>query len=178
MSAKPTKYKVLKRESVEFEESFKTAKKIAEKLRAFLDQKEIYKEIVRKDVPGAHGKAIENIIRPFLSELGFTYQKELYSEEDPECRVRPDFLLDQEKIMLEVERGKTRMNNADLLDMWKCHWNPTKYLFLVIPKMRRSGNGDVKPQFHLTEKILGRFFEKNNYVNVDAVFLFRYGADS
>lgn len=38
-------------------------------------------------------------------------------------------------IILEVERGKTLMNNMDLLDMWKCHiCEHARYLFSIVPK--------------------------------------------
>jgi hypothetical protein len=40
-----------------------------------------------------------------------------------------------------------------------------------------QGRSAIK-QFHLTKNRLAAFFRKQNYVNVDAVFLFGYGHDT
>ena len=42
-------------------------------------------------------------------------------------------------IILEVERGKTTINNMDLLDFWKCHiCAHADYLFLMVPTELRD----------------------------------------
>ena len=45
---------------------------------------------------------------------------------------------------MEVERGKTVLNNMDLLDVWKCHiCESANYLFLIVPQMRHDGAGKL-----------------------------------
>jgi hypothetical protein len=42
--------------------------------------------------------------------------------------------LDGTGIILEVERGKTTINNMDLLEFWKCHiCAHADFLFLMVP---------------------------------------------
>ena len=42
-------------------------------------------------------------------------------------------------ILLEVERGKTTINNMDFLDFWKCHLcEHAHYLFLLVPQELRQ----------------------------------------
>ena len=48
-------------------------------------------------------------------------------------------------ILLEVERGKTTINNMDLLDFWKCHLcEHANYLFLMVPTELRQ-NASMRP---------------------------------
>ena len=49
-------------------------------------------------------------------------------------------------IILEVERGKTTINNMDLLDFWKCHiCAHADYLFLMVPRELRQ-NPTMSPR--------------------------------
>ena len=78
-------------------------------------------------------------------------------------------------MLLEGGRGKTTTNNMDLLDFWKCHiCEDAEYLFLLVPQERKSKNGKVMRHFKQVKNRLGTFFKPNNYVNVEAVFLFGY----
>lgn len=91
--------------------------------------------------------------------------------------LRPDYYcpIDNTGIILEVERGKTIANNMDLLDIWKCHICPhAHFLFLVVPQLRPQSNGKHTHQFRHVVKRLTPFFEEQNYINVDAVFIFGY----
>ena len=172
----PINYLELKKEGIESAKSFKAAKRVAEKLRDFLNQKRVEDEIIKRDVPDTPSEEIARIIHRFAVKQGFVYEK---TGVIPGFRSQPDFFNSEKKIVLEVERGKTHMNNTDLLDMWKCHFSQARYLFLAIPKARRSRKGKVVKQFRWTKDKLAEFFRvKKNYVNVDAVFLFGYGSDS
>jgi hypothetical protein len=74
---------------------------------------------------------MQEIILPCAKDLGF--ESEARGKfKDYECKdLRPDYFHSEAGILPEVERGKTRMNNKDLLDMWKCHiCEDAKYLFL------------------------------------------------
>lgn len=78
-------------------------------------------------------------------------------------------------ILLEVERGKAITNNMDLLDLWKCHiCDNARFLFLIVPVERPSENKRKIRAFHDAGRRLAPFFLRQNYVNVDAVFLFGY----
>jgi hypothetical protein len=172
-------YVELMKEGIESNPSFRSAQAIATTLRDFLNRPEIEAEIRRKDVCGANSAEIQNVILPCTKKLGFEPEKKrLFARY--ECRsLRPDYFQREVGILLEVERGKTVMNNMDLLDIWKCHiCEQARYLFLIIPKVRRNKKGGSAKQFHLTHNRMTSFFRKENYVNVDAVFLFGYGSDS
>jgi hypothetical protein len=173
----PIEYVELVKEGIESDASFKDAQAIAIRLRDFLNRPEIEDEIHSKDVCGAKSTEIQNVILPCTKGLGFEPEKtNLFAKY--ECKsLRPDYFQREVGILLEVERGKTRMNNMDLLDIWKCHiCEQARYLFLIIPKVRRDKKGGSAKQFHLTHSRMTSFFRKENYVNVDAVFLFGYGS--
>jgi hypothetical protein len=174
----PIEYIELRKAEVHSNDSFKKAQEIAERFRDFLNEEGIQNKIRQKDVCGALSTEIQEIILPCAKELGF--ESEARGKfRDYTCKdLRPDYFHSQAGILLEVERGKTRMNNMDLLDMWKCHiCDSAKYLFLMIPKVRPNRKGRLVKQFHLTKSRLETFFVKQNYTNVDAVFLFGYGVD-
>ena len=67
-------------------------------------------------------------------------------------RVEPYYLdLDETGIILEVERGKTTINNMDLLDFWKCHiCVHAHYLILVVPVELRQ-NPTMTPRNEFRE---------------------------
>ena len=175
----PIEYVELMKEGIESDPSFKFAQGIAIKLRDFLNRPEIEDEIRRKDICDARSTEIQEIILPCAKDLRF--ENEARGKfKDYECKdLRPDYFNSEARILLEVERGKTIMNNMDLLDMWKCHvCQDAKYLFLIIPKARASKDGRRVKQFYLTRNRISSFFREQNYVNVDAVFLFGYGDDT
>ncbi|MSR59468.1 MAG: hypothetical protein EXS05_17800 [Planctomycetaceae bacterium] len=132
--------------------------------------------IRERHVHNAPSSGIQDAILEELTQLGFQNEKTgLFLNYDVD--LRPDYYCPVEKtgIMVEVERGRTTPNNMDLLDLWKCHiCDHASYLFLVVPKVRQTGNGGEDPQFSRVCKRLAPFFERRNYVNVDAVYLFGY----
>jgi hypothetical protein len=138
----PIEYAELKKAEIGSDESFRIAREKAHMLRGFLDNETIHGQICEKDVPGALSKVIQDIISPRATELGF--ESEARGKfKNYECRnLRPDYFHSHAGIMIEVEKGKTLMNNMDLLDMWKCHiCEEAKYLFLIIPKARPDKKG-------------------------------------
>lgn len=64
-------------------------------------------------------------------------------------------------IILEVERGKTTINNMDLLDFWKCHICAyADYLFLMVPvELRQNDTMTARREFASVAKRLRTFFE-------------------
>jgi len=92
--------------------------------------------------------------------------------------LRPDYFMPvgDTGIILEVERGKTTINNMDLLDFWKCHiCTQAHYLFLLVPTaLRQNLTMPARNEFVAVSKRLATFFEPSNYTNVRGLFLFGY----
>ena len=143
---------------------------IGEKLSYFLDQKEIAKKINETNIEGTSSSKIQNIFIDFCKELGFESEKKGLFEN---YALRPDYYkkLDKGGILLEVERGKTITNNMDLYDLWKCHiCKEANHLFLVVPQ-HVSHTSNI---YENSWRRLKSFFEKNNSINIDSLFLFGY----
>lgn len=109
-------------------------------------------------------------------QLGFQSEKQgLFREYHVD--LRPDFYrpVQNSGILVEIERGGTLTKNLDLLDLWKCHLCPrADFLFLVVPIERASEDGRTQRPFDGAFRRLSTFFEPQNYVNVEAVYLFGY----
>ena len=77
---------------------------------------------------------------------------------------------------MEVERGKTTINNMDLLDFWKCHLcDHAHYLFLMVPKeLRQNELMSPRREYVTVVKRLSAFFRPGNYTNVRGLFVFGY----
>jgi len=167
-------FTVWKKDKMDQDETFVKVFQKAEALRDFLNQSDIQTEIQRVNVFGAHGGVIQEIILNNPRDLGFqTEMRGLFRD----FQLRPDFFcaVDDTGILLEVERGKTTDNNMDMLDMWKCHICPlARFLFLVVPQIKQGKSGRRQRPFDRVSKRLSAFFEPDNYVHVDAVFLFGY----
>jgi len=95
-----------------------------------------------------------------------------------ELGLRPDYYLrlDDDGVILEVERGKTTINNMDLLDFWKCHLCPqANYLFLLVPTaLRQNATMTPRNEYSTVERRLSRFFVSDNHTNVRGLCLFGY----
>ena len=75
-----------------------------------------------------------------------------------------------------MERGKTTINNMDLLDFWKCHLCPdANYLFLLVPQaLRQNENMSPRNEFATVDRRLSEFFRPRNYTNVRGLCVFGY----
>lgn len=170
-------FKVLGRFSPDLAQQFGEASRLAEALAARIKSDEISARICEVHKLGGRSQDVQEILRKDLEALGFHNEKTgLFAKMDV-AALRPDFYLPLGKsgIIAEVERGKTITNNMDLLDLWKCHICPTAhFLFLIVPLARASGNGTVIKAYDQAARRLQTFFEPQNYVNVEAVFLFGY----
>ena len=156
---------------------FEQADALARKLLAHLNSPEIVNAIADRHVLGASSHEIQSIIEPGAESLGFSSEKKGLFREYPTSALRPDFYLplSDSGVILEVERGKTTTNNMDLLDLWKCHiCRGADYLFLVVPHVRPSASGSRLLLYRQVSNRLQTFFEPENYVNVDAAFIFGY----
>lgn len=172
------KFDCLKKEGVEAEDpNFSRVDQIAKKLRSHLDSVAVQQEIKRVHQVNAHSGAIQNIILKEMTALGFENEKKKLFANAKVKSLRPDYYcrVGSTGILLEVERGKTIMNNMDLLDLWKCHiCDHADYLFLLVPEFRPNKKGKKMKTFEPVKNRLGMFFEPSKYVNVNAVYIFGY----
>jgi hypothetical protein len=168
---------ILHKKSLTLKAEFAAASEIAEQLARRMTLDKVRSAIFDVHKLGGRSQDIQEILRPDLEQLGFQSEKAGLFENMSVPALRPDFYrkLGGSGIIAEVERGKTITNNMDLLDLWKCHICPVAhFLFLVVPEARRSENGTTIKAFAQSARRLATFFEPQNYVNVEAVFLFGY----
>jgi hypothetical protein len=161
--------------SIENRKDFMEARGIADKLVEYLNQSEIQEKIKITHELNASSQLIQKIFEDKAREWGFASEKNGLFED---YQLRPDYYMPLSEgtgILLEVERGKTLANNMDLLDVWKCHiCKEANFLFLVVPQIRQKSNGHGTTIYNTVLKRLQAFFKTENYVNVDAVFVFGY----
>ena len=152
--------------------------KIGDLLHKHLCKPEIYAKIEEANMPGNSSQKVQNAFLDYANELGFKSEKKGLFINHPTSGLRPDYYLktNNSGILLEVERGKTTMNNMDLLDLWKCHiCSEANYLFLMVPK-QLSHNKISKP-YNPFNKVVDRmspFYQNGNYTNVLALFIYGY----
>lgn len=173
----PIEFQVLKKNNLNPEGTYAKVYEVAKELRTFISKTDIQEEIRKRHKVHATSVEIQEIIRKKLTEMGFQSEKKGLFKEYSTSGLTPDYYLpiDDTGIILEVERGGTTTNNRDLLDIWKCHiCKHARYLFLIVPQERPTSKGKRTKQFMPVSNRLKTFFEPNNYVNVDAVFLFGY----
>ncbi len=169
--------KIISKSGIEKRADYKEALKIANTLIDHLNEVEIIEKISQKHKLYAKSSEIQGIILPKVSELGFESEKKGIFKETAVKQLRPDYYLklsNNSGIIMEVERGKTIVNNMDLLDLWKCHiCSEANFLFLIVPNIRQNS----KRSSNVFSRVVNRmntFFTENNYTNVDAVFVFGY----
>jgi hypothetical protein len=172
------KYKILHKENIENNSDFIEVKEIAKKIIDFMNLNDISQKINSKNKINAKSVEIQNILLSKMDELGFKSEKKGLFSIYKTSALRPDYykeIGENKGIILEVERGKTIDNNMDMLDVWKCHiCEKANYLFLIVPQIRptKKGKNNI-----IYDKVLNRiesFFNKNNYINIDAVMIFGY----
>jgi hypothetical protein len=150
---------------------------LAHSLLAHLSTPEALTAIEKVNVPGASSAMVQATFEAFARSVGFENEKRgLFA--DIELALRPDYFkrVGSSGVLLEVERGKTTINNMDILDLWKCHVCPhANYLFLLVPIALRQ-NDDMRPrnEFATVTRRLKKFFEPQNYTNVRGVVVFGY----
>lgn len=150
---------------------------MARRFFTFLDHAEVQDGIAAVHKIGASSAEVQGIILPGAQQLGFTPEKKGLFQTYAVPALRPDYYVQVRDtgIHLEVEHGKTTTNNIDLLDLWKCHiCEHAEYLFLLVPQVRPSKKGSITRPFKQVQSRLVTFLKPNNYVNVEAVFLFGY----
>jgi len=157
---------------------YKRVDDIANQLHKHLCQEVIFNAISITNSPGNSSSHIQSVFLEYAETLGFSSEKKGLFKEYKTSGLRPDYYMKIENtgILIEVERGKTVMNNMDLLDLWKCHiCNEANYLFLMVPKnLKHNANLKGYNTFDIVFNRLKPFFKPNNYTNVHGLFLFGY----
>jgi len=165
---------------------WKEVKHLSDEIFKFLKESKTIEKIKQVNKPGTSSGVIQSVFTPKLEELGFSSEKQNLFR-DYELFLRPDFykkIGTNTGVIIEVERGKTNINNMDFLDFWKCHiCSGVNYLFLFVPivllqnqkhieKWEKNKTGQ-RPYF-TTNKHIEPFFQDENYTNVRGVVLFGY----
>jgi hypothetical protein len=150
---------------------------IATKLHTHLRTAEAVARVAAANQPGIASQRVQEVFLEFARELGFVDERAgLFA--GYESAVRPDYFLalGDTGILLEVERGKTTINNMDFLDFWKCHvCEHAHYLFLLVPReLRQNTTMSPRREFAAVVRRLSPFFIPRNYTNVRGLFVFGY----
>ena len=157
---------------------FKIVAEVSDRLLDHLNQSEAQRLLAAANAPGQSSALVQASIEVFAAELGFTSEaKGLFGNYDNKA-VRPDYYLslDDTGILMEVERGKTTINNMDFLDFWKCHLcEHADYLFLMVPQeLRQNTTMSPRREYNSVVKRMGSFFIPGNYTNVRGLHVFGY----
>ena len=151
---------------------------VEHELLKHLNSPDVLKKIQAANKPGISSAQVQaSFIEEALS-LGFRDEAKGLFANYKNKGLRPDYYLPiaDTGIILEVERGKTTINNMDFLDFWKCHLcEHAHYLFLMVPK--QLVQGDKRPprnEFVTVQNHLEPFFSVANYTNVRGLSLFGY----
>lgn len=151
---------------------------IADDLFAHLDSPASTALILEANQPGRSSAHIQNTFLDHAQRLGFGSESKGLFREYPSAGLRPDYYLPlgDTGILLEVERGKTTINNMNLLDFWKCHiCVHAHYLILLVPThLLQNETMTSRKEFASVRKRLAAFFDDRNYTNVRRLFLFGY----
>ena len=150
---------------------------IADRLHSHLNEAKTLTRIDEVNQPGNSSAKVQDVFLNFAEKIGFESEKKgLFKESG--LALRPDYFcrVDDTGILLEVERGKTTINNMDLLDFWKCHLcGVANHLFLMVPLALRQ-NPKMRPrnEFATVSRRLNQFFESGKGTNVHSLCLFGY----
>jgi hypothetical protein len=174
-----TQLTVYQKESIPTDRKFHEANEKAQKLLLSLNETAILDQLREANKPKSSSALIQNCFLPVATSLGFRNEAKGLFEKYSNKLLRPDYYLDLGNgcgILLEVERGKTTINNMDLLDFWKCHiCEHANYLFLLVPQELRQNDLMAPRKEYITVcNRLKSFFISGSYTNVDAVFIFGY----
>jgi hypothetical protein len=150
----------------------------AQALHRYLNEPSTLARIHAANAPGNSSALIQATFLEFARELGFVDESKGLFTAYETSGLRPDYFLrvGETGILLEVERGKTTINNMDLLDFWKCHLcEHANYLFLMVPReLRQNATGAGRKEYAFVKKRIGSFFVPRNYTNVRGACVFGY----
>lgn len=157
---------------------YKVVQGIAESLLRHLNEEQAQSSLAVANLPGQSSALVQQTFAPYARELGFVDESKGLFDDYANRAVRPDYYLrlGDSGILLEVERGKTTINNMDFLDFWKCHLCvDANYLFLLVPQdLRQNGAMSPRREYNTVVKRMASFFAPRNYTNVRGMNIFGY----
>lgn len=157
---------------------YATVSEVAEGLLEHLRQPEAQQLITESNLPGHSSALVQAAVLTGATKFGFVSEAKGLFSAYATSALRPDYFLrvGTTGILLEIERGKTTINNMDLLDFWKCHLcEHASYLFLMVPRqLRQNPTMAPRKEYAFVVKRLASFFEPSNYTNVHGLFVFGY----
>ncbi len=152
--------------------------RLADSLVAHLEEPEVAEQLSEANQPGQSSARVQEVFLGEARRLGFVDESKGLFESYTSSALRPDYYcpVGSTGAILEVERGKTTINNMDLLDFWKCHiCEHASYLFLMVPKeLRQNPTMSPRREFATVSKRLVSFFVPGNYTNVYGLVLMGY----
>lgn len=163
------------------DDEYRSVRRVANDLLRHMQTPEAQVLLDEVNQPGASSSMVQDTILHQASALGFRSEAKGLFASYSTPGLRPDYYLQMPEhatgIILEVERGKTTINNMDLLDLWKCHiCTAADHLFLLVPqRLRQNASSEkVTRPFDYVKKRMPSFFSSNNYTNVRSCWLFGY----
>ena len=172
------KYIKFVQKGIEKSDIYKEVNKTSDLLFHYINKPDIAKSINELNSPGNSSKKIQDTFIDFAENtLNFTSEKKGLFNDYLTPGIRPDYYkpIQNDGIIIEVERGKTLMNNMDLLDFWKCHiCHKANHLFLLVPIILAHNPNSSYPCYNNVIKRLSAFFEKDNYTNVHSLTIYGY----
>ena len=159
-------------------EIYKMVSEIGNNLFNYCNLDDTKRRFEKANFPRNSSAVVQEVFLDMAIELGLKSEKKGLFENIPTSNLRPDYYcnIGDSGIIIEVERGKTIMNNMDMLDMWKCHiCQSAHHLFLFVPNKLKQ-NPEDKPYdcFTKVSDRMAPFFNSNNYTNVHSLWLFGY----
>lgn len=177
-SGNPISLKKFVQKEHEGDSEYLCVEKLGDLLFTHLCKPDIYRKISEANKPGKSSHAVQYVFLDYAEKLGFHSEKKGLFKNHPTSGLRPDYYLKTSTsgILLEVERGKTIMNNMDLLDLWKCHiCSEANYLFLMVPKqLTQNASNAPNDTFKKVVDRMAPFFIDGNYTNVLALYVYGY----
>lgn len=160
---------------------YRAVEAIADALHSELLRPEVQRDIDAVNQPGMSSGAVQAVILEHAKSLGFQSERTGLFTDFPTPGLRPDYYRALPEfrggIILEVERGKTTINNMDLLDFWKAHiCVEATHLFLLVPQVlhQNETNPRTTRPFDYVKKRLPAFFNEATYTTVKSCWLFGY----
>ena len=154
------------------------ANQIAASLHEHLCSPVVLEMIMAANAPRASSALIQAVFLAHAQQAGFRNEAKGLFKNYASSALRPDYYMaiGESGILMEVERGKTTINNMDLLDFWKCHLcEHANFLFLMVPReLRQNDSMAPRREFNTVAKRMATFFVPHNYTNVWGLWLFGY----
>lgn len=151
---------------------------LADSLVEHLEEPVVAGRLEEANQPGQSSAIVQGVFLEEARRLGFVDESKGLFESYTSSALRPDYFrpVGQTGVILEVERGKTTINNMDLLDFWKCHiCEHASYLFLMVPReLRQNPTMSPRREFATVARRLESFFVPGNYTNVHGLVLLGY----